>query len=593
MPVTRATVGRFRRLLRHGNADINMGMSEFGTLLCMAAYVGHTGIARELLSMPGIDVNLAGYAGSTPLYLAAQLGHVKVVELLLAERDINVNLATNRGETPLHVAIVHGRPSIVRLLLAADGINVNSTMLEDHSTPLHYASFLRHEDIAGLLLDMPEIDTSRRTVEGATAVYIATQLGFHGIAEQLVRRGADVNLALPKGTTALQVAIDAGDIRMVRILLRAPGILVNQATHRGAVPLGMAARTGHKDIARLLLRHGADPNIICAGGFTPFQIACLYGSTAIVQMLLHAGAGMDVDVKDTEGEGLGQTPYYLAELGGHREVMSVLAAHRRRREAALHRPGQQPATEVTGEDTETPPVESGTTSEGEAGAATVHVSPVPPAPSPPGEAASQTEPPTPLAQAKEALRQEVLGKLRADNFDMHEGIQLLIAVNAAIDMDELCTLYNQLAHIERQKERARRRGRRGRRFGLVAGGAAAPGQSEPVTLVFALEERTGLDADAVEVEIKHHLDQAYHRFVSQAVNDMEFGRGKPTSGYPGLWHVSAGVPGVGSCSVFYYLEESGERIRVVGIGHHVRRAAYQLDYASAELGDVGRILRIA
>ena len=73
---------------------------------------------------------------------------------------------------------------------------------------------------------------------------------------------------------------------------------------------------------------------------------------------------------------------------------------------------------------------------------------------------------------------------------------------------------------------------------------------------------------------------------------MEFGRGKGTAGYPGLWHASAGVAGVGSCSVFYYLEGSGERIRVVGIGHHVGRAAYRLDYASEELGKAGRILRI-
>ena len=111
--------------------------------------------------------------------------------------------------------------------------------------------------------------------------------------------------------------------------------------------------------------------------------------------------------------------------------------------------------------------------------------------------------------------------------------------------------------------------------------------------MFALGRKTGLDAERVEVEIKRHLGQGYHRFVSQAVNDMEFGRGKATSGYPGLRHASAGVAGVGSCSVFYYLDGSGEQLRVVGIGHHVGPAAYRLDYAAGELGAAGRILRIA
>ena len=123
--------------------------------------------------------------------------------------------------------------------------------------------------------------------------------------------------------------------------------------------------------------------------------------------------------------------------------------------------------------------------------------------------------------------------------------------------------------------------------------APGPGPAEAQAPVFALGERTGLDADGVEGEIKRHLDQQYQRFVSQAVNDMEFGRGKRTTGYPGLWHVSAGVPGVGSCSVFYHADEAHVRIRIAGIGRHVGRAAYRLDYAVEELAGVGRTLSLA
>ena len=64
---------------------------------------------------------------------------------------------------------------------------------------------------------------------------------------------------------------------------------------------------------------------------------------------------------------------------------------------------------------------------------------------------------------------------------------------------------------------------------------------------------------------------------------MEFGRGKPTAGYPGLLHASAGIAGVGSCSVFFYTQPEGKLIRIVGIGHHLDRGTYRLDYASAEL----------
>ena len=130
-----------------------------------------------------------------------------------------------------------------------------------------------------------------------------------------------------------------------------------------------------------------------------------------------------------------------------------------------------------------------------------------------------------------------------------------------------------------------------RRRELAVGAEAQPAAGGAPRYV--LGEKAGLDAEAVEDEIKGHLGQAYHRFVSQAVNDMEFGRGKPTTGYPGLWHVSAGISGVGSCSVFYYGNEKMQQIRIAGIGHHVGRAAYRLDYADEDLGDSKRTLRIA
>ena len=110
---------------------------------------------------------------------------------------------------------------------------------------------------------------------------------------------------------------------------------------------------------------------------------------------------------------------------------------------------------------------------------------------------------------------------------------------------------------------------------------------------YALGDKANLDADAVEGEIRKHLDQSHHRFISQAVNDMEFDRGKPTSGYPGLLHASAGIPGVGSCSVFYYTDATQPLIRIVGIGHHLDAETYRLDYTDKALSGVGSTLRLS
>ncbi len=625
----RNNLARLKYLISQVNIDINMANRQVTLLNCAASW-GHAGIVNELLSRPGIDVNLAERYGASPLYLAAQEGHVEVVKLLLDAHGINVNLAALTGVTPLYIAAQEGHVEVVKLLLDAPDIDVNSATLTHGSAPLLIAANNGHEEIVKLLLAAPGIDIDMRKGDGTTPLLMAIQAGFPGIVEQLVRWGADINLGLSDGTTPLYDAAYDGFIEAVRILIQAPGLRVNQAAGRKRVPLVAAAEYGHKDIVKLLIRNGADPNITTDIGLTALHVACLQGHESIVQMLLHFGAGLDARVTDPAGKSKAQTPYDFAELAGQRGVMSTLAAHRRRREqtpppleqvSVTEEPGKTPPSAASPEAVSHPAAATGTAAQqpvpaspkeadnraagdreptegwaaGERdkdGEATARISPVPPMPSPPDEAMPGREPSTPLSQAKDALRQEVLSKLRANNFDTWEGIKLLQNVNVTDDIDALCVLYNRLAHIERREERARRRGRRRETLhvGVRPGPAAVGSATAPV---FALGAKTGLDANRVEVEIKRHLGQEYHRFVSQAVNDMEFGRGKGTAGYPGLWHASAGVAGVGSCSVFYYLEGSGERIRVVGIGHHVGRAAYRLDYASEELGKAGRILRIA
>ena len=577
----RNNLARLKYLISHVNIDINMANRQVTLLNCAASW-GHAGIVNELLSRPGIDVNLAERNGATPLYLAAQGGYVEVVKLLLDARGINVNLAALTGVTPLYIAAQEGHVEVVKLLLGAPDIDVNSATLTHGSAPLLIAASNGHEEIVKLLLAVPGIDIDMRKTDEATPLLMAIQAGFPGIVEQLVRWGADINLGLSDGTTPLYDAAYDGFIEAVRILIQSPDLRVNQGAGKKRVPLVAAAEYGHKDIVKLLIRNGADPNITTDIGLTALHVACLQGHEAIVQMLLHFGAGLDARVTDPEGKSKAQTPYDFAELAGQRRVMSTLAAHRRCGEqtpppleqvSVTEEPGKTPPSAASPEVVSHPAAATGTAAQqpvpaspkeadnraagdreptegwaaGERdkdGEATARISPVPPMPSPPDEAMPGREPSTPLSQAKDALRQEVLSKLRANNFDTWEGIKLLQNVNVTDDIDALCVLYNRLAHIERREERARRRGRRRETLhvGVRPGPAAVGSATAPV---FALGAKTGLDANRVEVEIKRHLGQEYHRFVSQAVNDMEFGRGKGTAGYPGLWHASAGVAGVG------------------------------------------------
>ena len=633
-----------RRLLKL-TVDVNMA-NQSGTPLGMAVLYGYTGIVRELLSKPGIDVNLATKDELTPLYLAAVLGHAAIVGLLLDARGINVNLAAPDGTTPLCIAAFHGYEEVVRLLLAAPNINVNARggfngapalffaaqqgqeeivklllaarginvnlAVSNGSTPLLISSYKGHDKVVKLLLAAPDIEVNARRDNGATALHIAAEYGFPVIIDLLIKRGADVNQPMYPGTSPLCTAIHYGRVDVVRMLLQAPGIRVNQTIVDGTTPLGIAARQGHRDIVRRLLRKGADPNLVSTNGIGPLHVACLYGHTAIVQMLINKQADSNLRITTSGGESC--TLYDLAQLGNNREVIAVLTAHRQA-QAAVARLGTlspclRPAEPA-------PLLTTAGAGSAKAGGQALEDEPgptTPPSPSPeslpsaaatagaqteqqpsPVHTVSDSQPAaetlSPLAPGKQALVRDILRKLDRDTLEPLEGIRMMMDVKRVDSLDGVCAIYNRLAGIERQRERARRRGVR---HGWLAISTSTPAPApEGADPRFALDAASELDAEGVEVEIRRHLAQRYHRFVGQAVNNMEFGRGKPTTGFPGLWHVSAGVPGVGSCSVFYYTDGTGKRIRVVGVGHHVGPAVYRLDYAAGELGGVGRVLCIA
>ena len=585
--------GRLKHLARHRTVDINMG-SKYGTFLCLAAFKGYTGIIRELLSIPCIDINLAHQTEATPLYFAAQQGHVEAVKLLLAAPGINVNLATLRGATPLSMAAQHGHDEVVKLLLAAPGINCDA-----------------------------------RKGDAATPLAVAVQENHTGVVEQLIKSGADVNQIVDEdGLTPLCVAASRGNLGVLRLLLQVPCIQVNCVTRNWVTPLSSASYWGYPNTVKLLLEKGADPNITLASGIAPLHLACLRGHTAIVEILLDAGADMDGEIAITTADEVtdSYTPYGIAELIGHREIMTLLEQHRQVRSARAMqietlspclRPAEPAPAKAGGQ---VPEDEPGWSSPSTASpepasvpatqAECVHLIPPVAAESratgglepadraPPGalpESAvagsrpAPAEPGAPLALGKHELVREILRKLEQDNLEPLQGIRLLVEVRASASIDGLCGIYNRLAGIERRRERSRRR--RGRHREVAMGAEVLPAAG--ATPRYVLGEKADLDADTVEDEIKDHLGQAYHRFVSQAVNDMEFGRGKRTTGYAGLWHASAGIAGVGSCSVFYYVHEETQVIRIVGIGHHVGRATYRLDYADEDLGDSGRTLRVA
>jgi len=82
------------------------------------------------------------------------------------------------------------------------------------------------------------------------------------MVEGLLKRGFDVNARDSAGQHGLYLAIRDGSREVIPVLVEHPGLEVDAANTAGETPLMMAARYGSEDGTKLLLRRGADAQLL-------------------------------------------------------------------------------------------------------------------------------------------------------------------------------------------------------------------------------------------------------------------------------------------------------------------------------------------
>ncbi len=120
------------------------------------------------------------------------------------------------------------------------------------------------------------------------------------IALDLIGKHADVNAALPDGSTPLAWAAYEGDVQVVSALLKA-GAKVNAADEYGETPLTLACANGDAAVADQLVEFGADVNAARWNGETALMIASGTGNVKIVKALIAHGAKVDA-VESRKGQ---------------------------------------------------------------------------------------------------------------------------------------------------------------------------------------------------------------------------------------------------------------------------------------------------
>lgn len=236
----------------------------------------------------GADVNAVDPLGTTALMWAARYGDAVVVDRLL-RAGAKATAANVFGVTPMAEAALIGSEPVIRELLRA-GVDPNSP-----------------------------------NPEGETALMLVVRTGRVDAAELLIDAGADVNARERwAGQTALMWAGAQLQPQMVKLLLANGAEVDARSTVRewtrkvsseprpkelaqgGLTPLMFAARTGCIECAELLLDAGADIDLADPYGVTPLMVATLNLQNDFAAYLVEKGADV------TQWDLYGRTPLYVA-----------------------------------------------------------------------------------------------------------------------------------------------------------------------------------------------------------------------------------------------------------------------------------------
>jgi ankyrin repeat protein len=156
----------------------------------------------------------------------------------------------------------------------------------------------------------------------AAALFSACGGGDLEFLEQWARRDADGFAkclgADGNGGGALVFAVQHNQPHCVQFMLQY--VDANSTCPKGNLPLIEASRGGDPHLPRVLLDHGADPNLSDAKKQTALGLTAFKGLREVVLLLLERGASVNLKVDDS------RTALALAAMGGHVEVMLDLLA---------------------------------------------------------------------------------------------------------------------------------------------------------------------------------------------------------------------------------------------------------------------------
>ncbi|KAL3488238.1 ankyrin repeat-containing domain protein [Aspergillus germanicus] len=248
----------------------------------------------------------------TGLHIASYFGIIDHIRELIGERE-DPNVADSSGQTALHWAVKNGQQEAVEALFN-HGIDLNTLNLEFES-PLHYAASQSSEALVKLLINLGS-QVEARNSAGETPLLVAARTVNLEALRGLLMNGADPEALDNMDRNALHLAITASKTECAKAvkLLLSHGVDFRPCDGRNMTPLHYAVAEGNSGLVDLLLEAGADINL---------GVPRKFGKNAHYPICTNADRppiALTEDVHDP----VGLTPLHFAACAGHRKMTEYL-----------------------------------------------------------------------------------------------------------------------------------------------------------------------------------------------------------------------------------------------------------------------------
>ena len=292
-------------------------VDEFSTPLCLAAAYNKTKVLEELI-FHGANAYKRNFRGFSPVLLAAKRGNTKNVIYLLDKHPKMKTVAFCNLASVLHLAAREGHTAMVEALLNV-GMDVNQN---GYISNIHE----ENDDEEDWDLDQSCINDEYEEnltdfdilSDNCTPLMLAAKSGCIETVKLLISKGAEVQAKDFSGCSALFYACNGGNVFIVKFLIENMNMVANCEDNLGRTILHVS--TDVKIAKMLVAEYGLEVNAIDEYLETPLHVAAKAGAVEVAKYLVKCGA--DVNAKNYQA--FNPVTLVIKEKNCKPEMVSVL-----------------------------------------------------------------------------------------------------------------------------------------------------------------------------------------------------------------------------------------------------------------------------